>query len=87
MESALLLHKRHQSLSGLRHEEGFLLGPFSGELGSPHALEVRSVGQDQLGVLTDSVFGQQVLDVVLGDTRHPLVDVVASGFWVGVEVL
>lgn len=78
MERPLLLHKRHQSLTGLRHVEDILLGPLSRELGRPDTLEVRSISQHQLGGLTNPVLGNQALDVVLGDSRHPLVDVLAG---------
>lgn len=67
MESSLLLHKRHQGLSGFRDIEDFFLGSLGGELGGPHALEVGRVGEYELGVLADAVLGQKVLDVVLGD--------------------
>lgn len=87
MESALLLHERHQSLAGLGDKEGLFLGPRSVELGRPDALEVGGVGEDQLGVLSHGILRQKVLDVVLGDALHPVVDVLPRGLRILAEVL
>src|ERR1051326_9259473 len=56
------------------------------ELPGPDSLEVNGVGQDEPGEVGEAAGRQDVLDLVLGLLRHPMVDLVSGCLRSGPEV-